>query len=62
MITFYIYRYYVYVHQCHVPKASKTNRSLYPDGFIWSCCDKEGTYASGCEGEDEDDEKKTNDY
>jgi hypothetical protein len=41
---------------CHGPMDSKTNRSEYPDGFVWNCCEKEGTYASGCEGEDGEEE------
>ncbi|PSS03824.1 hypothetical protein BD289DRAFT_478309 [Coniella lustricola] len=31
----------------HGPLASAENREDYPQGFVWSCCDKTGTYP-GC--------------
>jgi hypothetical protein len=34
---------------CHGKIDTKSNKSEYPDGFTWTCCGKEGTYASGCE-------------
>jgi hypothetical protein len=42
---------------CQGPMDSKTNQCEYPEGFIRNCCDKEGTYASGCEGEEREDEE-----
>ncbi|KAK3935499.1 hypothetical protein QBC46DRAFT_397417 [Diplogelasinospora grovesii] len=33
--------------RCHGTMDSKENRKLYPDGFVWTCCDEEGS-APGC--------------
>ncbi|KAF7547846.1 hypothetical protein G7046_g8877 [Stylonectria norvegica] len=33
--------------RCHGPEDSEENREAYPDGFTWTCCDKEGG-SSGC--------------
>lgn len=29
---------------------TNTSRREYPEGFIWTCCRKIGTYAKGCVG------------
>ena len=33
--------------RCHGPIDSQSNRREYPDGFVWSCCDKQGD-EGGC--------------
>ena len=33
---------------CHGPIDTKTNRKDYPEGFVWNCCGKIGTFAEGC--------------
>ncbi|KAF2264845.1 hypothetical protein CC78DRAFT_494649 [Lojkania enalia] len=33
--------------RCHGLMDSKENREIHPEGFIWSCCEEEGT-ARGC--------------
>lgn len=32
---------------CFGEQDTEENREEYPDGFIWSCCDKDGTHP-GC--------------
>lgn len=32
---------------CHGPIDTDENRMEFPEGFIWSCCDKQG-HRSGC--------------
>jgi hypothetical protein len=34
--------------RCHGPIDTKTNRRENPDGFVWSCCGAQGTFAEGC--------------
>jgi hypothetical protein len=36
---------------CHGPIDTNTHRREFPEGFIWSCCEKPGD-ASGCEKSD----------
>lgn len=33
--------------RCHGTMDTDENREQYPNGFVWDCCDKEGT-APGC--------------
>ncbi|GMH64178.1 hypothetical protein TL16_g03903 [Triparma laevis f. inornata] len=44
---------------CHGTIDTKSNKSEFPEGFVWSCCGKEGTYASGCEGNSDDNDDHT---
>ena len=49
---------------CHGPIDTKTNRGEYPEGFMWSCCGKNGTYTQGCcrqDGDSDDDEDEDED-
>jgi len=32
---------------CHGPIDNESNREEYPEGFIWTCCDKNGE-VEGC--------------
>ena len=34
--------------RCHGPIDTKANRREHPDGFVWSCCGAQGTFAEGC--------------
>eukprot|EP01084_Bolivina_argentea_P246590 412667_1 len=42
---------------CHGAIDTKTHRTEYPGGFVWSCCGQYGTFSEGCciRNEDEDD-------
>ena len=49
--------------QCHGPIDTKTHRREIPEGFTWSCCGKNGTFAEGCcrvekNSDDDDDDDK----
>ena len=43
--------------RCHGPIDSRSNQKKYSDGFVWSCCERVGTYAEGCEGGDDNEEE-----
>eukprot|EP01084_Bolivina_argentea_P133966 236392_1 len=40
--------------ETHGPIDTGTNRAEYPNGFVWSCCGKYGTFTQGCCKRDDD--------
>ena len=33
---------------CHGTIDTEANREEYPEGFVWSCCDRQGDEPGGC--------------